>query len=175
MPRLFAPAVIVTLVLAACSGASARGSQPADVSATSPSLARPSVQLTISGGPAAGSYSSEAASGLDLCTRTADGGWRLQFSGTGTTIDLLVGGHAAEPGRASDVFLEIDADGGYLLIDPAGFHSTNGDPKGRSEVAVAISSAEHATTLAVAGKTPYKSPEGDGGYTDLALTVVCPT
>lgn len=175
MPRFLAPAALLVLVLAACGGASAGDLQAAHASAPAPNLDRPSVKLTIAGGPAAGDYASDAASGLVQCSRIDGGGWRLLFSGTGTTVDLLVGGHAAEPGRASDVFLEIDADNGYFLIDPTGIRSTNGDPKGRSQVAVAITSGDHATTLAVSGTTPYKSSDGDGGSADIALTAVCPT
>src|SRR6476619_3965446 len=123
MPRFSAPmfvlVVVLVLVVAGCAS-----TQAAPVVSPSPAPPAPAVgskradvHLTVKGGPAEGTYDSTPTSPLALCTHTADGMWRVQFAGTGVTVDLLVGKQAGESGHASDVALEVDADDGYFKID----------------------------------------------------------
>jgi hypothetical protein len=87
-------------------------------------------------------------------------------------VDLLVGSRAAEPGRSSDVALEITAGSGYLWIDQGGFRG--GDAKGRSQVSVEIRPTADTVTFLVTASTPNRTPSGDGPPSAVALTVTCP-
>jgi hypothetical protein len=178
MPRFNAPLFVLTLVLAGCATTQAApsvGSSSASAAAGRGGT-RAQVQLAITGGPAEGSYDSTPTSPLALCVHGPDGSWRVQYAGTGTTLDVFLAPRAGEPGHASDVALEIDADDGYFWIDPAGLRGsgTATDPAGRSSVTADVRPAAEAATFVIAATSPYKSRNGDGPTAKLALTVVCP-
>jgi hypothetical protein len=88
------------------------------------------------------------------------------------SVDLLVGPHAAEAGRASDLALEISVGPAYLWIDQPKFRG--GDAPGRSKATVTIQADGDGTTFDVAATTPNRTPAGDGETSDVVLTVVCP-
>ena len=186
MPRFSAPIVIIAIVLGAtlmgCSAnalvAGAPGSTAAAskaAGATSAQPRRPTFDLAIDGGPAAGRFASDSAASLNVCSRASDGSWRWMFAGGApwVSIDLLVGAQAAEPAHAADVALEITAGSGYLWIDQGGFRG--GDAPGRSQVAVAVRAASAGTTFAVTATTPNRTTGGDGAPSTVTMTVTCPT
>lgn len=82
---------------------------------------RPTVTFTISGGPGAGSYVSDPAATLDVCTHAADGSWRVMYGGGDpwANVDLLFGARVAEPDGAGDVAAEITAGKADLWDGPA--------------------------------------------------------
>ncbi len=138
MPRFSAPLFVLTLILAGCATTQAAPSV-APSAGSAASAGRPNraeVHLAISGGPADGAYDSTPTSPLAMCVHGPDGSWRVQYAGTGTTLDVFLGPHVGEPGHASDVAIEIDADNGYFWIDPSGLRvsGTATDPAGRSSV-----------------------------------------
>ena len=185
MPRFSALKVIIGIAacaaLAGCSASAHVAGDPGPAaaasggaSAASAQPSRPTFDLAIDGGPAAGTFSVDQAASLNTCSHAADGTWRWLYAG-GTpwvSIDLLVGARAAEPAHASDVALEITAGTGYLWIDQGGFRG--GDAPGRSQVAVAVTSASKAATFAVTATTPNRTPDGDGVQSNVTMTVTCP-
>lgn len=184
MPRSSAPSttaiaasiVAIALIVVGCasSGAAAEPASPAGAAPAAANATRATFDLTIDGGPAAGTYRSADDASLDVCSKAKDGSWRFMYGGGSpwTNLDLLVGGHAAEPGHASDVALEISAGQGYLWIDQGGFRG--GDAKGRSRVAVEIKPVDAATTFVVNATTPNRTSDGDGEPSTLTLIVTCP-
>jgi hypothetical protein len=177
MPRFsspiatFAGLAIVGILAAGCAGT---GVAAASAAASAAGGARPSLDLKITGGEGAGSYVSDPSSSLNYCSHTKDGSWRVMYSGGSPwlSVDLLVGPHAAEAGRATDLALEISAGPAYLWIDQPKFRG--GDAPGRSKATVAVRSDGGTTTFDVAATTPNRSPAGDGETSDVTLTVVCP-
>ncbi|HEV8402982.1 MAG TPA: hypothetical protein VGQ31_08100 [Candidatus Limnocylindrales bacterium] len=167
MPRSSALIGVLAIVVAACGGATAAGSSPVASFGD-----RPTVDLTIEGGGAAGTWPADPKAPLAVCQHLSDGAWRVQYSAGGPTVDLFVGAHAGEPGHANEFALEIDAHGGYLHMDEAGFRMH--DPVGRNHMAVAIRSATAGTTLAVSGTMPYHSGYSDYGQARITLTAACP-
>jgi hypothetical protein len=181
MPRFSSPTTtlaglaIAGMIAIGCAGTGAAAA-PAAASATpAAAAARPSLDLTITGGPGAGSYVSDPSSSLNLCTHAKDGSWRALYAGGDPwiSVDLLVGSRVAEPGRASDLALEISAGAAYLWIDQGKFRG--GDAPGRSRAGVVIRSDGGTTTFDVSATTPNRTPGGDGVPSDVALTVVCPS
>ena len=172
MPRFNAPFAILSLVLAGCSGSVAGATDR--LAASSAVERRPTVDLEVTGGPAAGTYPSDPAATLNVCAQASDGSWRVMYGGGSpwANVDMFIGPEAALPGHASDVALEISARTGYLWIDQAG--TRGGDPKGRSEVSVEIMSMSDSITFVVAATTPSRTTGGDGALSEVALTVTCP-
>jgi len=174
MSRFSALIATFVILVAACGGATAV--DPAATSSTPAASfgSRPSVALAIDGGTATGTWPADPTAPLDLCQHATDGSWRVQYAATGPTIDLFVGPHAAEPGHANELALEVDAnDRGYLHVDEAGFRTH--DPAGRSHMTVAIQPADGGTTLVVTGTTPYHAGLDDYGLAKVTLTAACPT
>ncbi len=181
MPRFSSPITVlaglafVGIIASGCAGTGAAAA-PAAMSAGSGAgaAARTSLDLKITGGPGAGSYVSDPASSLNVCTHATDGSWRVMYAGgkPWLSVDLLVGPHVAEAGRAGDLALEISAGPGYLWIDQPKFRG--GDAPGRSKATVAVRSDGGGVTFDVAATTPNRTPSGDGESSDVALTVVCP-
>jgi hypothetical protein len=177
MPRFSSPIAtlaslaIVGIIATGCAGT---GVAAAPAGASAAAASRPSLDLTITGGQGAGSYVSDPSSSLNVCTHTKDGSWRLLYAGGSPwlAVDLLVGPHAAEAGRAGDLALEISAGTAYLWIDQPKFRG--GDAPGRSTATVTLRSDGGNTTFDVAATTPNRTPAGDGVSTGVALTVVCP-
>jgi len=179
MPRFSAPLIVIAILIAGCNGVGGAASSTPSTAAMNPAgpalvaATRPSLQLKITGGPGAGSYVSDPSSSLNLCSRATDGSWRALYAGGDPwiSVDLLVGSRAAEPGRASDLALEISAGAAYLWIDQGKFRG--GDAPGRSRAAVVIRSDGGSTTFDVKATTPNRTSGGDGQPSDVALTVVC--
>jgi hypothetical protein len=179
MPRFSAPLIVIAILIAGCNGVGGTASSapsPAVIAAAGPALVaatRPSLQLEITGGPGAGSYASDPSSSLNLCTRATDGSWRALYAGGDPwiSVDLLVGSRAGEPGRASDVALEITVGAGYLWIDQGKFRG--GDAPGRSRAAVVIRSDAGKTTFDLTATTPNRSGGEDGVSSDVSLKLVC--
>jgi hypothetical protein len=174
MPRFSPPILFLAIVLAGCAGMATGAPSDAGAATASVEPRRPTVALEVTGGPAAGIYASDPASSLNICTQAADGSWLAMYGGgqPWINVDLLVGSRAAEPGRSSDVALEITAGAGYLWIDQGGFRG--GDAKGRSQVSVEIHPTADTVTLVVTATTPNRTPSGDGARSGVALTVTCP-
>jgi hypothetical protein len=176
MPRFSSP--ITTLAGLAVIGIIATGCAGTGVAAApaaaSAAEARPSLDLKITGGLGAGSYVADPSSTLNVCTHAKDGSWRVLYAGgqPWLSVDLLVGPHAADAGRATDVALEISAGSAYLWIDQPKFRG--GDAPGRSKATVAVRSDGAGMTFDVAATTPNRTPAGDGETSEVALTVVCP-
>ena len=181
MPRFSSPIstlaglAIVGILAAGCAGT---GAAAAPAATSAPPVAgaatRPSLDLKITGGLGAGSYVADPSSSLDVCTHAADGSWRVLYAGGNPwlSVDLLVGPHAAEAGRAGDLALEISAGPAYLWIDQPKFRG--GDALGRSKATVAVRSEGGGVTFDVAATTPNRTPAGDGETSDVKLKVVCP-
>ena len=162
-------AALVSLSLMAC--AAGTPATPAPAVATP---AKPSFDLTITGGPAAGTFASAPAASLNICTRLDDGGWRALYAGgePWLSMDLHLGPRINEAAHASDVALEITAGSGYLWIDQGGFRG--GDAPGRSQVTARSEAAGDAVTFHVTATTPNRTSGGDGATSDVALTLACP-
>jgi len=171
MPRFGAVLAALAFLVAACSGTSAAGSAAVAPSPFAPGE-RPSVDLRIDGGGAQGAWPADAKAPLAACQHAADGSWHIQYAADGPTIDLFVGAHAGEAGHANEIALEIDADGGFLRMDEAGFRTH--DPAGRNHVSVAIEPAHGGTALVVTGTLPYTAGLDDFGQATIALTARCP-
>lgn len=172
MPRSSALIGTLAILVAACGGATAAGSGPPGSSPAASFGDRPTVDLTIEGGGAAGSWPADPTAPLAVCQHLTDGSWRVQYAAGGPTIDLFVGPHAAEAGHANELALEIDAVGGFLRVDEAGFRTH--DPVGRSHMAVAIQPGDGGTTFLVTGTTPYHEGLSDYGEAKITLTAACP-
>jgi hypothetical protein len=181
MSRFSAPVIMVTAILiAGCNGLGSAASSAPSTSASNQAgpvqaaAKRPTLDLTITGGQGAGSYVSDPSSSLNVCSRATDGSWRVMYAGgePWLSVDLLVGSHAAEAGRASDLALEISVGPAYLWIDQPKFRG--GDAPGRSRATVTIQADGDGTTFDVVATTPNRTPAGDGEPSDVALTVVCP-
>jgi len=171
MPRFSALLGVLAMLLAACSGATAAG--PGGGAAAPIAVgARPAVDLTIEGGSAAGSYPADPKAPLAMCQHLADGSWYIQYTGGGPVIELYVGPHASEPGHASEIAFSIDADGGFLWADDAGYRKQ--DPVGRNHIAVAMPPATGGTAFVVTGTTPYHAGLDDFGTATVSMTATCP-
>ena len=171
MRRFSAALATVAVLVAACGGTSAAGSAAVSPLPFAPGE-HPSVELRIDGGGAQGSWPADQKAPLAVCQHAADGSWRVQYAAGGPTIDLFVGPHAGEAGHANEIALEIDADGGFLRMDEAGFRTT--DKAGRNHVTVAIEPAVGGTALVVSGTLPYHAGFDDFGQATIALTARCP-
>jgi hypothetical protein len=174
MARFSAFIIATAVLVGGCIGASSAASAPGSPSGAADAVRTPTIDLEITGGLAAGTYTSSGDSSLDVCTHAADGSWRVMYAGgtPWTNVDLLIGPRAAEPGRSSDVALEITAKKGYLWIDQGGFRG--GDAPGRSDVKVDIRPTADTMTFIVDASTPNRTPGGDGERSAVALTVTCP-
>jgi hypothetical protein len=180
MSRFSAPIIVTAILIAGCNGVgssapSAPSTSAANQAGQSQVTAKhPSLDLKLMGGRGAGSYVSDPSSTLNVCSHATDGSWRVMYAGGDPwlSVDLLVGPHAAEAGRASDLALEISAGPAYLWIDQPKFRG--GDAPGRSKATVALRSDGDGMTFDVAATTPNRTPAGDGETSDVALTVVCP-
>jgi len=170
MPRFGALLGILAVIVAACGGASAAA--PGGSSAPIVVGARPAVDLKIEGGGAAGSYPADPEAPLATCQHLADGAWYIQYTGGGPVIELYVGPDAAEPGHANEIALQIDADGGFLWADDAGYRKH--DPAGRNHMTVAMPAASGGTAFVVTGTTPYHAGFDDFGEATVNLTATCP-
>jgi hypothetical protein len=181
MPRFSAPItslaslVLIGLIATGCAGIGAAAAPAATpVAPAAATASRPTMDLRITGGPGAGTYTTDTTSSLDLCTRAPDGSWRLLYAG-GTPfvhLDLLVGARAGQPDGASAVAAEINAGPGYVRFDPAIMRG--GDMKGRSTATVAVSSMADATTFAITATTPDRTTGQDLDPVDIDLKVTCP-
>jgi len=171
MPRFGAALATVATLVAACGGTSAAGSAAPSAAPFAPGE-RPSVELRIDGGAAQGAWPVDPKAPLAVCQHAADGSWHVQYAAGGPTIDLFVGAHAGEAGHANEIALEIDADGGFLRMDEAGFRTH--DPAGRNHVSVAIEPAQGGTALVVSGTLPYTAGLDDVDQATIALTARCP-
>jgi hypothetical protein len=172
MPRFSALLGVLALILAACSGAAAVAPNGGPSSPPIVVGARPSVDLRIEGGGAAGSYPADPNAPLATCQHLADGSWYIQYTAKGPVIELYVGAHAAEPGHANELALSIDANGGFLWADDAGYRKH--DPAGRNHMTVAMPPATGGTAFLVTGTTPYHAGYDDFGQATVTLTATCP-
>jgi hypothetical protein len=177
MPRFSAALCILAILVTACGGASTAGSAGSGGAGTASPAPfaqgeRPSVDLKIEGGGAEGAWPADPKAPLAVCQHLADGSWRVQYAAAGPTIDLFVGPHAGEAGHANEFALEIDAHGGYLHMDEAGFRTH--DAPGRNHMAVAIEPAQGGTAFVIAGTMPYHAGYDDYGQATIALTARCP-
>ena len=77
MPRFSALFGILTVILAACSGAAAVGAGGKPSSAPIVVGARPAVDLRIEGGAAAGAWPADPKAPLATCQRLGDGSWYI--------------------------------------------------------------------------------------------------
>jgi len=172
MPRFSSLLGVLAIVLAACGGASAVA--PDGGASAAPIIvgARPAVDLHIEGGGAAGTYPADPTAPLATCQHFADGSWYLQYAGGGPIIELYVGADVGEPGHATDFALQIDADGGFLWADDAGYRKH--DPEGRNHLTVAMTPATGGTAFVVTGTTPYHAGNDDFGQATVTLTATCP-
>jgi len=172
MPRFSALFGVLAIILAACGGASAVG--PKESSSAPPIVvgAKPTVDLLIDGGGAAGSYPADPKAGLASCQHLADGSWFIQYAASGPTIELYVGPHANEAGHGNEFALQIDAAGGFLWADDAGYRKH--DPAGRNHMTVAMPPATGGTAFVVTGTTPYHAGYDDFGQATVTLTAMCP-
>jgi hypothetical protein len=171
MPRFSALLGLLAIVLAACGGASAAG--PGGASSGPIAVGtRPAVDLKIEGGAAAGSYPADPNAPLATCQQLGDGSWYVQYTASGPTVELYVGPHAGEPGHATEIALQIDAEGGFLWMDEAGYRKL--DPAGRSHMSVAMPPATGGTAFVVTGTTPYHAGYDDFGQATVTLTATCP-
>lgn len=172
MPRFSALLGILAMILTACSGAAAIGAGGGPSSAPIVVGARPAVDLRIEGGGAAGFYPADPKAPLATCQHLADGSWYIQYTASGPTVELYVGPHAAEPGHANELALSIDAAGGFLWADDAGYRKH--DPAGRNHMTVAMPPATGGTAFVVTGTTPYHAGYDDFGLATVTLTATCP-
>jgi hypothetical protein len=172
MPRFSALLGILAIVLTACGGASAAG--PGGSAPASPIIVgtRPAVDLRIEGGSAAGAWPADPKAPLATCQHLPDGSWVIQYTASGPTVELYVGAHAGEPGHANELALQIDADGGFLWADDAGYRKH--DPVGRNHMTVAMPPATGGTAFVVTGTTPYHEGYDDVGTATVTLTATCP-
>src|SRR6476646_3781424 len=154
MRQFSAALATLAILVTACGGTSAAGSAAATPQPFAPGE-RPSVDLRIDGGGAQGAWPADQKAPLAVCQHAADGSWRVRYAAGGPTVDLVVGARAGEAGHANEIALEIDADGGFLRMDEAGFRTT--DKVGRNHVAIAIEPAQGGTTLVVSGTLPYRA------------------
>lgn len=148
------------------------GGGPATVPSSPPS--KPSFELTVTGSPGAGTYTTDTATSLNLCTHAADGSWRYLYVGGDpfVNLDVLIGPRAGQPDGASDVAAEIYAGPGYVRFDPAILRG--GDPPGRSTASVDVRSAAATTTFVIHATTPDRTTGEDLDPVDIDLTLVCP-
>ena len=177
MPRFSAPIttlaglVIVGVIAAGCAGTGVAAA-PAKSAAAAPA-AKPSMELTVTRGPGTGTYTTDATSSLNACTKGTDGSWRLLYAG-GTpfvNLDFLAGPKAGQPDGADQVAAEINAGPGYLRFDPAILRG--GDRRGRSTATIAVSTTADATTFTVRATTPDLT-NNEASTVDIDLTVTCP-
>ena len=168
MPRFSALIGILAIILAACGGASAVAPSSGPIVVGG----RPAVDLRIEGGSAAGAWPADPKAPLASCRHLADGSWFIQYTASGPAVELYVGPHAGEPGHANEIALEIDADGGYLTVDEAGYRRH--DPPGRNHMTVAMPPATGGTAFVLTGTTPYHQGYDDFGEATITLTATCP-
>jgi hypothetical protein len=172
----FAALATLAVVLAGCGQAAGAGATtpPTTTSATPPAVARPTFQLTIAGGTAAGSYTADPKASLATCSTSATGVRSLLYAGGDpwVSIDLVMGAAIAEPGHASDVAIEFQVGSDYLWIDTGGLRG--GDAPGRSTATVRVEPAAGSVRYTIDATTPYRTPDGDGPSAAIALTVTCP-
>jgi hypothetical protein len=172
MPRSSALFGVLAIVLAACGGAAAVGAGGSLSNAPIVVGARPVVDLRIEGGPAAGAWPADPKAPLATCQHLTDGSWYIQYTASGPTVELYVGPHAGEPGHANEIALQIDADGGFMWADDAGYRKH--DPAGRNHMTVAMPPATGGTAFVVTGTTPYHAGFDDFGQATVTLTATCP-
>jgi hypothetical protein len=135
---------------------------------------RPSFELTVTRSPGAGTYTTDPATSLNLCTHAADGSWRYLYVGGDpfVNLDVLVGPRAGQPDGAADVAAEIYAGPGYVRFDPAILRG--GDPPGRSTASVEVRRAAATTTFVIHATTPDRTTGEDLDPVDIDLTLTCP-
>ena len=159
---------VLVAVVAACAapGPSIPLSAPAD--------RVPTIELQITGGPAAGAFASDPTASLNLCSRQSDGAWRAMYAGGSPwmSIDLLIGPEINKPGHESDAALEVTAGSGYLWIAQGGVRA--GDAPGRSRISVEINPSGGLMNFVVRATTPNRTANGDGPTSDVVLTLACP-
>lgn len=127
-----------------------------------------------------GPYVTDPTATTNTCTRTADGFWRVRYSGGDpyVRLDLLVGPEGAAGGRSADVSAEIVIGSPLttlLNVDQPGYRS--GDAPGRSTAVVDTTIGSEGITFDVSATTPRARTDfTDYPYTvEVGLTVVCPT
>ena len=185
MPRSSAPratsitasiaAIALIVVGCASSGAAAEPTSPATAAA-----AKPSFTLTVSPGPDGhvsagdGTYRTDPATSLNVCTHASDGSWRYLYGGGDpfVNIDLLVGPRAGEAGGASQVAMELSAGKGNLRFDPTQLRG--GDEPGRSTATIVVTTGPSTTTFDVTAVTPDKNDASDIAKVSVALSLTCP-
>ena len=168
-----AVALVVVLIVGIAGFLGMRGvGAPAPMPSPSPS--KPTFELTVAGGPGTGTYTTDPATSLNLCTHAPDGSWRYLYVGGDpfVNLDVLIGARAGQPDAASDVAAEIYAGPGYVRFDPAIMRG--GDPPGRSTASVEVQSAAASTTFVVHATTPDHTTGEDLDPVDIDLTLVCP-
>lgn len=142
-------------------------------SSASPALGsyRPTFELTVGEGAAARVFRSAPTASVATCDVKPSGPSYALYAGGDpfVNIDLLVGAGAEQPGGASRVAAEIQADDVYVRFDPAVLRG--GDAPGRSQATVAISSLGAATTFVVDATTP-DTGNGDRPI-HVSLTLTC--
>jgi len=168
-----AAVALVAVVVVGIGGSSGFGGVGAPAATPIPVPTKPTFELTFKSGPGAGTYVTDPATSLNVCTHATDGSWRLLYAGGDpfVNLDLLVGPDAGAPDGASDVAAEIYAGPGYVRFDPGILRG--GDAAGRSTASVAIASAPGATTFTITATTPDLS-NSEESTVDIDLTVTCP-
>jgi len=171
----FAALAVVAVILAGCGQAAGAAPIAMTPDTASPAArARPTFELTITGGGAAGSYAADPTTSLNSCALSATGVRTLVYAGGDpwVAIDLVLGAQIAEPGHASDVALELSIKTDYLWLDTG--QMRGGDAPGRSRATVSVKPADGTVRYAIDASTPYRTPDGDGLTATIALMLVCP-
>ena len=170
----WAVAVIALFVVGAGLFLGVSGGVGGPIATPSPSPSKPSFELTVDGGPGTGSYTTDPATSLNVCTHATDGSWRYLYGGGDpfVNLDLLVGPGAGQPGAQNKVAAELNAGAGYVRFDPAVMRG--GDPPGRSTATVVVEPSETSTTFVIHAVTPDHTTVEDINPVVIDLTVTCP-
>jgi hypothetical protein len=140
------------------------------VGAPSPTAGlRPSFELLLD----ARTYRSDPAASVATCLGEDDGSWSVLYAGGDPflSLDLVVGTGAGAPGRDDAVGAEIQTAGQYVRFDPAVLRG--GDPPGRSEASIEVTTVGDATMFVVAASTPQRITGADGPPVAVELTLTC--
>jgi hypothetical protein len=169
--------VILALLVTGCTqaaGAAPVVAPAASAASVATAAKRATFDLTVTGGPAAGTYAADPATSLNSCRRSSTGVWTLLYAGGDpfVNLDLVVAATAGQPGGSDAVALELSAGPGYLRFDPTAMRG--GDPKGRSSAHGEIEPGAGSTTMTVDATTPDRTSGADGAPVRVQLTVTCP-
>jgi hypothetical protein len=171
----FAALATLAIVLAGCGQAAGAGQTGTPAPEASPAaVPRPTFDLMITGGFAAGSYVADPEANLATCSTSSTGVRSLLYAGGDpwVAIDLVLGAKIAEPAHASDVAIELSIGNLYMWLDTG--QMRGGDAPGRSHATVRVEPAPGLVRYVIDATTPYRTWDGDGLSATIALTVTCP-